>query len=85
MSASSKEEIRILPAHILKIKYILYLGNELTTWESVFMDSIKGKYFLSCKQVEKLGEIYEGLRFGRQFSFSEISETWQDVHDFDRL
>ena len=83
----------LLPVHRLKIKWLRHNGHKISKWERCFLKDVKNKKKLSIKQVGKINEIYNFVRFsdviryigsehynGEYFGLSDYAY----IHDFDR-
>lgn len=68
--------VRLLPVHELKIRYLNYYLDDLTSRERKFIKSIRERVLLSDKQIRKLEEIYNVFRWNEKFHWEEVSETW---------
>lgn len=61
-----KNVIELLPVHKLKLKFLrLIIFKELTEWEKSFIRDIFPWAHLSEKQVNKIDEIYDRVRFNK--------------------
>lgn len=68
----------VLPAHRVKIRYSLDNFLCLSAWEQDFLEKIGKSAVLSEKQLFKIDEIYENLRFPSYGRMRYLEETWVD-------
>lgn len=75
--------IKLLPVHQLKIKYLYWMAGYLSEWEHKFISTARIAKAMTTAQLVKLEEIYTKIRHGKYNGVS-VTESWDEVHNFDR-
>ncbi len=89
---------QFLPVHRLKVKWLVHVFENLTRWEKNFINRLmRYKGQITEKQISKLDEIYETVRFNSpyrsrhyeapfeaRYLMGHAAVHFDDVHDFDR-
>lgn len=54
--------MKILPVHILKMRWLFHVWHSLTDYERMIVKSLKHRFELSVEHVSKLNRIYDRTR-----------------------